>query len=391
MNSKWIIIFYVIILHYTSIAQRCNTVSYESQDHKPELKLQARHGSIAIQCVFHIVYRDNVENIPDARIFAQIDILNSIFDADVAANNSLIPEEFRKLAANPQIHFCLADVDPNGNFTNGIIRKKTNIQSIGCRIQNNRFQIMDSNLGGSTIWDPSRYLNIFIGNRDDCPIAEAIFPALASTKSDGIIADPRCVGPNIKFWPYHKGYTIVHEVGHYFGLKHLTESNDPNDCSQDDGIDDTPLQSVNYFGCPEHPQFSCGVHSMFMNYMSLVNDDCMQLFTMNQVARMKNQIGVYRPYFLFYSCDKADQNSINDLIVLPYQQFWVLRDKHERDWSADLILYNTFGQMVWCGKHQGAEFKLITNGITNFSNGVYYLLIKQKNENRVIKLPMINY
>lgn len=390
---NFIYTFVALILVFVLQAQRCDVIhgEVEQVDRQISTFSQSRHGNISIPVIFHIVYRNSDQNISDAQILAQLDILNSIYDPASIPNNTSIPEEFRNAIDIPKIHFCLAQEDPDGNYSNGIIRKQTTINNIGCRKQGAIYYIMSENLGGSEIWNPSHYLNIFIGEREDCPLAEAIFPDLATNKTDGVVINPKYFGPNNKSRPFHKGYTLVHEIGHYLGLKHLTESRNPNDCNSDDQINDTPPQSIQYFGCPSHPQISCGTNSMFMNFMSLVDDECMRFFTKGQVAKMNNVIGVYRPYFLFYSCDKTDINPSNDFIILSEKNYWIIQDKYHRDWSAELTLFDLFGRLVWHGKNLGSEFKLISSGNADFSSAVYYLSIKQDKKNTVIKLPILNY
>lgn len=74
------------------------------------------------------------------------------------------------------------------------------------------------------------------------------------------------------------------------------------------------------------------------------------IFTKGQVAKMNNVIGVHRPYFLFYSCDKTDINPSNDFIILSEKNYWIIQDKFHRDWSAELTLFDLFGRLVWHGK-----------------------------------------
>lgn len=381
----------LFLLSQNNFAQRCTTVSSTVESKISSNTPNLRHGSISIPIVFHIVYNDEDQNISDNRILSQIEVLNSIFDPVQLKLDESIPEEFRYLAENPKIHFCLASYDPLGNSTTGIVRKKTNISNIACKKQGTRQYIMDEKLGGSKIWDPQQYLNIFVGQRDDCPFAEAVFPELATDTNDGIIVDPRFVGINHKNFPYHRGYTIVHEVGHYLGLHHLTESKTEGDCTKDDMVDDTPLQSVNYFNCPSYPQISCERSSMFMNYMSLVDDDCMALFTKGQVSRMQNQIGVYRPYFLFYSCDKTDASYLDQLIIKAENNYWIIADKFDREWFANMSLFNMQGQLVWEGANEGHVFKFVANELHNFTAGIYFLEVRWKSERKIFKMALTNY
>lgn len=92
-----------------------------------------------------------------------------------------------------------------------------------------------------------KYINVYVVNRAQCSVlGEAIFPWDATDEEDGIILDYKTLGYAGQAacnQPYHLGKTLVHELGHYLGLLHL--SGDRNDCSGDDGISDTPQQAVN--------------------------------------------------------------------------------------------------------------------------------------------------
>ena len=79
---------------------------------------------ITIPVVVHVVWNTSAENISDQQIFSQIDILN----ADYRRTNVdaiMTPSVWQGIAADTEIEFCLATVDPNGTFTNGITRTQT--------------------------------------------------------------------------------------------------------------------------------------------------------------------------------------------------------------------------------------------------------------------------
>src|SRR6185436_7443681 len=58
----------------------------------------------------------------------------------------------------------------------------------------------------------------------------------------------------------------------------------------DDGVGDTPKQAGYNIECPGVINITCGngpYGDMYMNYMDLTNDACMNLFTQGQKARMR--------------------------------------------------------------------------------------------------------
>lgn len=221
-------------------------------------------------------------NISDQRIASQIAALNLDFlrkNADAAKT----PSVFK--VSGSQIQFCLASKDANGKATTGITRYATN-------------QNFDNNelaLKRTTRWDPKRYLNIWIAP-DIEGLGYAYLPtrtALPSADEDGVVILTEAFGGpgSGAIAPFNLGRTLTHEVGHYLGLDHIWGDG----CQVDDGISDTPQQREENYDCPSHPSPSCNNNGdMFMNYMDYVNDDCMNAFTVGQVAYMRSILATSR-------------------------------------------------------------------------------------------------
>ena len=72
-----------------------------------------------IPIVFHIIHEYGSENITDAQVYDQIDILNEDFNKLNADTNLVIPE-FRHLIGDVKIQFKLPAYDYKGDCTNGI-------------------------------------------------------------------------------------------------------------------------------------------------------------------------------------------------------------------------------------------------------------------------------
>ena len=93
----------------------------EAQRHLPHGRT---NNVITIPVVVHIVYRTAAQNISNAQVQSQIQVLNEDFrrlNADAVNTPSL----FQSVAADAEIQFCLATRDPLGNPTNGITRTQT--------------------------------------------------------------------------------------------------------------------------------------------------------------------------------------------------------------------------------------------------------------------------
>jgi Pregnancy-associated plasma protein-A/Secretion system C-terminal sorting domain len=232
---------------------------------------------LIIPVVFHIVYSSEEENICDELIYSQLDKLNEDFSFQ-NTDKASIPNEFKNTGADTEIQFCLANIDTSGKQTNGITRTKTTQKGIG--LSDNLFF---TEKGGKSAWNTEGYLNIWIADLGTKITGFAAMPLQSSSYRDGVVLHYKYTGLNKNKY-YGLGRVGVHEVGHYLGLTHIWGTK--NGCDDDDGIEDTPQQATNYKGCPAYPKQSCGVSSMFMNYMDYVDDPCMVMFSQGQKERM---------------------------------------------------------------------------------------------------------
>ena len=247
----------------------------------------AQRAVITIPVVFHVVYRNTTQNISEAQILSQIEVLNEDFrllNADFAA---VTPAVFEPLAADFEIEFCLATVDPSGNPTTGINRVSTT---------DNGFDVDDqikfTAQGGTNAWPRDKYLNIWVGDLSAASLlGYAQFPGdVAAT--DGVVLHYETIGrpPANNFnSQYNLGRTATHEIGHWLNLYHIW-GNENAGCgtggSGTDQVSDTPVQDDANYGCPSHPNPSCNNGGdMFMNYMDYGDDACLSMFTAGQKAR----------------------------------------------------------------------------------------------------------
>src|SRR5262245_57849435 len=73
-----------------------------------------RTGCTKIPVVVHVVHKTAVQNISDAQIKSQIEVLTADFrkkNADIGS----VPAPFAPLAADCRVEFELAKIDPSGN------------------------------------------------------------------------------------------------------------------------------------------------------------------------------------------------------------------------------------------------------------------------------------
>ncbi|MEC5173301.1 M43 family zinc metalloprotease [Chryseobacterium nepalense] len=255
-------------------------------------------GIITIPVVVHVIHSGQAygvaQNITDEQVQSQITVMNN---------------DFRRMAGTPgfntnpvgadvMIQFALAKVDPNGNPTNGIDRVRI------CQDSWTTSEV-NANVKPTTIWDPTQYMNMWsvkLGGSSSNILGYAQFPsnsgvigmpAGGAANTDGVAANYRTFGSSdygTNFAldaPYDKGRTMTHEVGHFLGLRHIWgDDSDPLVCATDYCNDTPPAHEDNY-ACTV-PIESCtpGLFEMVENYMDYTNDTCMNIFTLDQKARI---------------------------------------------------------------------------------------------------------
>ena len=237
--------------------------------------------TVTIPVVFHVVYATAAQNISDAQCIAQLNQLNLDY-ARLNSDTNNTPAIFKSLAANTKIQFCLAQRDPSGLATTGIIHKSTTTTSF-----TTNDNVKKSTTGGDNAWSATSYLNIWTCNLSGGVLGYAQFPGGAAA-TDGVVLLYSSVGSFVKpgtATPYQLGRTATHEVGHWLNMYHIWgDATCGNDL-----VGDTPLHTTANYGCP-----AAGIKStctgtpvmMTMNYMDYTDDACMNMFTLGQTTRM---------------------------------------------------------------------------------------------------------
>jgi ABC-type taurine transport system substrate-binding protein len=246
-------------------------------------KTVQRPGITRIPVVVHVVWNTSQQNISDAQINSQIDVLNRDFrrvNPDV--NNT--PAPFLPLAADARIEFFLANVDPNGAPTTGINRRQTAVASFG-----GNDAVKSQATGGADAWPADRYLNIWVCQLGGGLLGYAQFPG-GPAATDGVVILHSAFGTiGTAAPPFHLGRTATHEIGHWLNLNHIW-GDDGTGCSGTDNVADTPNQAGANTGTPTFPHVSCNNGpdgDMFMNYMDYVDDPAMFMFSAGQITRMQ--------------------------------------------------------------------------------------------------------
>jgi len=105
-----------------------------------------------IPVVFHVIHNYGPENISKAQIVDAVDIFNKSFQK-LYADSVLVASAFRPIIADCEIEFRLAQIDPNGNCTDGITRT---VSSLTYTAGDNVKALID--------WPYNKYFNIWVVN-----------------------------------------------------------------------------------------------------------------------------------------------------------------------------------------------------------------------------------
>ncbi|MDB5270813.1 MAG: hypothetical protein JWP58_3853 [Hymenobacter sp.] len=243
--------------------------------------------TVTIPVVVHVVYNTASENISDAQIQSQIDVLNEDYHK-LNADYTKTPSVFAGLVADVGIQFVLAKRNPSGLATTGIERKSSTTASWGTADK-----IKKASTGGLDAWPSGQYLNLWVGTIGGGILGYAQFPGGAAA-TDGVVISPVYFGrTGTVSAPYNLGRTGSHEVGHWLNLNHIW-GDDGTACTGTDNVADTPNQADENYGKPTFPQVSCSNGpngDMFMNYMDYTDDAGMYMFSTGQSSRMNALFG----------------------------------------------------------------------------------------------------
>lgn len=244
-----------------------------------------RTGLMRIPVVVHVIHNTTAQNISDAQIQSQIQVLNEDFrrlNADAAST----PAAFSGVAADARLEFALAVRDPNCSPTTGITRTNTSVTG-WVRTDEG---MKSTASGGHDPWDVDKYLNFWVVNYTDGLLGYGTFPGMPAN-IQGVTFDFEAFGTTGTLTTHAAlGRTATHEIGHWLNLLHIW-GDDGAACTGSDNVADTPNQAGSSpFGpCLTFPHITCSNGpngDMFMNYMDYSADECFNMFTAGQVARI---------------------------------------------------------------------------------------------------------
>jgi len=298
--------------------QQIETIALKENNPPSTLPQKDLIDSICIPVVVHNVFNLSEQKIDIKAVQAQIEIINKDFNAN---NTDLadVDPKFKSLTTNIGFHFFLVNKDLNGDDFSGINYKQTLIDTF--KIDQKQRIPETSNVkhhtNGVEAWKPNEYINIWVCNLQAGISGYAAYPG-SHYSDDGIVIHYQNFGSESQTVkpPFHLGRTLTHELGHYFGLKHLYGES-LGDCIDDDGLADTPKTSKSYTGCPEageNPNRCNDPYSkqdMVQNFMNQANDACIMMFTNDQKTRMRYHLIEHRKDLFRKNCFLSENTGLD--------------------------------------------------------------------------------
>lgn len=291
------------------VADRCNVsppgnlVHFESWLASKQAFSTANKTIYRIPVVVHVLHSGDpygeAAHLSKEQVASQIRILNEDFNRRPGTRGFNSHPD----GADAQIEFVLAKMAPDGTPTNGIVTIDITDMPLPPTEAGNLIMYA----AHYSYWNPEQYLNIWSvpGIPQDVLLGYARFPesdlpgledennpswTLPGTgEIDGVAINAFHFGERNIESRYNLGRTATHEVGHYLGLFHTwgPNSNDADGCTLDDFCEDTPRISVRTSGCPTGLLSCDGRPVMVENYMDYSDDACMNIFTNDQISRMR--------------------------------------------------------------------------------------------------------
>jgi hypothetical protein len=289
MKYSWVF----LLLSLSAYGQECAT------DDFPQWPIQHYSAPrttdiLVIPVVFHLVHRavdgyGSVTNITDDQLISAVTEFNHLMVANPYGDTG--------------IRLCLANVNPTGGTTTGIIRYTGNAEyeAFGVRAQTAN-GVLDSYLKTiiAPAWPKQHYYNIWVVSEIDDNNGGwgvqgyAMYPTPSLMDGTVILFNAIGVIGNLKFYT-NQNKTLVHEIGHALNLPHTFAgttscTSETNCATQGDYCCDTPPHNLTN-ACPS---ITCNPAPVY-NIMSYSPQDCRTEFTPCQIQRMRAAL-ISSPY-----------------------------------------------------------------------------------------------
>jgi Secretion system C-terminal sorting domain/Pregnancy-associated plasma protein-A len=383
---------YEKVLKTDSVAKkniRSSEIHFE-QYFKREYVIYKKIEPVTLPLVFNLVVAED-RQISYQQVAAQLEALNRAFSNKIGMPHD---DFFTKDAVDTEIRFCIPEFSPK--YIRELKVKK------GEKISD--FFSMKDNVKGIKAFQPEKHINIWVVDMPDLQKETQSFTSggfaqlpFRQSESDGIVIDVDLFGPQKDNPLYSQGYTLVHLMGIYLGLKPLTGFYD----DAGDGVDDTPENNIETLLClPQREDYyvSTGTtgqqRRMTRNFMDNVPDDCAAMFTYGQKVRMHAVLSEKGPRNVLKMnenepCDQLTQRSkdqddltkfkIPDFKLYPNPTSNVLTIEYNRESlskdETENLSYDVFdftGRKMSFGN---LENKMEIN-VSSWPNGIYFFVLR---------------
>ncbi|RAJ00404.1 pregnancy-associated plasma protein-A [Chitinophaga skermanii] len=245
------------------------------QPQQASAKIYLPTDTIFMYVQVNICYNNGPSNITDAQVISQIGSLNADYNG---TNPEFIPDDltiYNPLKAKALIKCILLPI------------KRRLVTTSSWTTAN----LMKTAASGIAPTRPDSVLNIWVvNNLSGGLLAYTQLPG-GPVATEGIVIIDEAFGTiGSVVAPFNKGRTLIHEMGHWLNLKHIWGD---APCGND-FCGDTPLHNTANYGVPIYPHYSTCTGTpieMTQNFMDLVDDVAMYMFTPNQVSRMRATFG----------------------------------------------------------------------------------------------------
>lgn len=257
----------------------------EYQEMMSQAKAAVDADTKVIPVVIHIIHDYENGNIDDSQVFNAIEILNEDYNKENDDIDDVVAA-FSGITGDVNVEFRLAQLDPDGNCTNGITRTYSPMTNYA-----------GENVKTLVKWDVDKYVNVWVvdniasGAGGYTYIPGSAPPYDDPDNADGdagiLVRHQQFGGIGTSSGSASARHTLSHEFGHFFNLRHTWgPTNSPGvagNCNWDDGVTDTP-PCEGITNC-DLTNVSCGSLDNIQNFMSYTG--CPRMFTEGQKDRMQ--------------------------------------------------------------------------------------------------------